>query len=512
MSETTLVLAGHGSHRNSDSSSPVWSAVNAVRDCLEIPVRGAFWKEEPSFRSVLRTIDTPKAVIVPFFISEGYFTERILPREAGLGAADRRALDAPVEVQYADPVGTHPAMRDVVLNRVRRSYGAPDGEVGLALLGHGTERNPNSARAVQKHAEALSGRECLSGVAVGFMDEEPPVSDVLDKLDCRDVVVVPLFVADGFHTRDEIPALLGLVEEEGADHPVPGRVDGKRVYYLSAVGTDPSMVDVILERAAEAGLDPDAPATNGDVPVRDEAGRAFIEWLDTAAPGATGDPERTVGELLVVGDDYELRHRSDRGTDTEDLDSLALDTLRERVRYADDGRYRPFPGERTLPRGWRLSASTPGELLKGLATVYPVAIEHWYGHAHGDLDADDWQSVADRQTGIYASVADLDPSEVERVAESVCGECSRCPTWTAAETESETAVPEDGELPCPVPCSFLVAAARECHQADEKSVGNQPVDADPTEVARGDLTDPANRYRVRYRETNRVPSAHGANQ
>ncbi|MFC7081985.1 hypothetical protein [Halorussus caseinilyticus] len=53
-------------------------------------------------------------------------------------------------------------------------------------------------------------------------------------------------------------------------------------------------------------------------------------------------------------------------------------------------------------------------------------------------------------------------------------------------------------IPCREPCSFLVAAAREFHQHENESTDDRPTESDAS-VPRGDLTDPANVYRVRYR-------------
>jgi sirohydrochlorin ferrochelatase len=50
-----------------------------------------FWKEEPSLRDVLFLFD-PESIrevyVVPNFISEGYFTQTVVPRELELNGAD----------------------------------------------------------------------------------------------------------------------------------------------------------------------------------------------------------------------------------------------------------------------------------------------------------------------------------------------------------------------------------------------------------------------------------------
>jgi len=45
------------------------------------------------------------------------------------------------------------------------------------------------------------------------MDEDPEVDDVTDFFESEDIVVVPLFVADGFHTQEDIPEDMGLTDD-----------------------------------------------------------------------------------------------------------------------------------------------------------------------------------------------------------------------------------------------------------------------------------------------------------
>ncbi|WP_276299666.1 CbiX/SirB N-terminal domain-containing protein [Halorussus lipolyticus] len=523
MTEQALVVAGHGSHRNPDSSTPVHRAVEAIRERGSFAeVRPAFWKEAPSIRNVLHTVDADEAIVVPLFVSEGYFVDQVLPREFALGEADRAGgnllgdeppSDDPLRVRYADPIGTHPAMTDVISARARRMLDddpAEPGETALAVIGHGTERNPNSADAIYSHVEALRDRGTFAEVGALFMDEAPSVEDAREQFDADELAVVPLFAADGFHTQDEIPELLGLTDEPRADYPVPGTVGDRRIWYSSAVGTDPLVVDVVLERAEEAGANLDAAGASSR-PVREEAGEAFVSWVESE--GAT-----VWGELAVTqteSNEYELRHREDRDAPTDHLDALALGDLRETVRDADDGRYRPFAGEETLPTGWVCSGLDRGGLLGAVSTVYPAGVEHWATERAGNLEPVPFRAVADRQTGIYDCVADLSREELERTVEACCGNCAKRREWAESEGEDPESLGDDaasdsegGDLPCCEPCSFLVAAGREFlqHERDgtETATDESHSDRPDAAVPRGDLTDPANVYRVRYRRASGV--------
>jgi len=268
-----LVIVAHGSHLNPDASTPTYEHADTVRAAgVFDEVRTAFWKEEPSFREVLRTLESEEVYVVPLFISEGYFTEQVIPRELRLDDWDvaewdsdgtsathstLEAGDVEKTVHYCGPVGTHDAMSDVIVRRAETVTDDPDvGEgFGLAVVGHGTERNENSAKAIEYHAERIGEMGRFDEVKALFMDEDPEIDDVTDFFESDDIVVVPLFVADGYHTQEDIPEDMGLTDDYRTGWETPAEVDGHRIWYAGAVGTEALTADVIIERAADAGAD-----------------------------------------------------------------------------------------------------------------------------------------------------------------------------------------------------------------------------------------------------------------
>ena len=288
----SLVVAAHGSHKNARSADPAYDHAERIRETGAFEaVRAAFWKEEPSFREVLRILPTEEVYVVPLFVSEGYFTEQVIPRELRLegwdpsawdsdglhaSAATFTAADTGQRVHYCGPVGTHDAMTDVIVRRAESVTGDPTvgPDAGLAVVGHGTDRNVNSAKAIEYHADRIRDRDRFAEVRALFMDEEPEVDDLTDYFESEDVVLVPLFVADGYHTQEDIPADVGLVAPDGrpGEYEVPASVDGHRVWYAGAVGTEALVSAVILERAADAG----APVERALEVVRADVGGAVV--------------------------------------------------------------------------------------------------------------------------------------------------------------------------------------------------------------------------------------------
>jgi sirohydrochlorin cobaltochelatase len=160
-------------------------------------------------------------------------------------------------VHYCGPVGTHDAMTDVIVRRAETVTGDPDvgRGFGLAVVGHGTERNENSAKAIRYHADRIANRDRFDEVKALFMDEAPEIDDITDFFESDDIIVVPLFVADGYHTQEDIPEDMGLTDDYRTGWETPTEVDGHHIWYAGAVGTEALMADVVIERAADAGAD-----------------------------------------------------------------------------------------------------------------------------------------------------------------------------------------------------------------------------------------------------------------
>lgn len=250
-----LIIIGHGSHLHAESSAPVYAHAAALRRTGAFDeVRECFWKEEPSMREVFDLVEAEDVYVVPLFISEGYFTEEVIPRELGLaGPAPSVTHKLGKTIRYTKPVGTHPSMADMILRRAEETAGL-DAEqarrAGLIIIGHGTERNSNSAEVIYRVSREADEAAVFGHVRTGFLDQEPEVGDVLEAMEEDRVVLVPFFVAEGWHTQETIPDDLGI--NRPAVSPVTER-DGKVIFYAPPVGTFPEIAEIVLQRAREAG-------------------------------------------------------------------------------------------------------------------------------------------------------------------------------------------------------------------------------------------------------------------
>lgn len=251
----SLIIIGHGSHLSAESSEPVYRHAETIRRSGAFhEVRECFWKEEPSMREVFDLVEADTVYVVPLFISEGYFTEEVIPRELGLtGPAPSVTEVGGRTIHYCSPVGTHPWMPRMILRRAEETAGLTDAEAaeaGLIIIGHGTERNSNSAEIIYRVTESAREAGIFGRVETGFLDQDPGVGEVLSGMADRRVVLVPFFVAEGWHTQETIPDDLGI--NRPAVAPVT-ELDGRLVHYAAPVGTFPEVAQIILQRAREAG-------------------------------------------------------------------------------------------------------------------------------------------------------------------------------------------------------------------------------------------------------------------
>jgi len=278
-SDAALVLVGHGSTVNADSSGSLRLLARRFR-CGSgfAEVRVGFWKEEPGLACVLEGLSQPRVFVVPFFVSEGYFSEEAVPQELGFLRGDQAGFPR-VQVRdgrtlfYCRPVGTHPRMTQVILSHARSVVEQhpfprkPAGrESSLFLAGHGTGRNSRSRQSVERQVELIRQKEVYADVQAVFLEEEPRIGDCYRLARTRHVVMVPFFLSDGLHVDEDIPVLLGEPEARVRQRLQSGKPTwqnpterhGKRVWYAPAVGTDPAMADVVLERVKEAASWADA--------------------------------------------------------------------------------------------------------------------------------------------------------------------------------------------------------------------------------------------------------------
>ena len=272
-SDAVLVLLGHGSTVNAESGAPVClqAAELRRRKCFA-EVREAFWRQAPQVKQVLSELTAARVFVVPLFISEGYFSEATIPGELGFGGGgpgqfSRVQQRGAQKLFYCKPLGTHDRMTSVLLARAREivekfPFPRPPKpeDTTLFIAGHGTEQNLNSRKAIERQADLIRALGLYAGVHGVFLEEEPRIGECYQMAQTRNMVIVPFFISDGMHAREDIPVLLGEAERVVQQRlqrglPTwrnPTERKGKLVWYASSVGSEPQLAEVILDLVREA--------------------------------------------------------------------------------------------------------------------------------------------------------------------------------------------------------------------------------------------------------------------
>ena len=136
-------------------------------------------------------------------------------------------------------------------------------KVGILLVGHGS-RLPYGKDVVSQLAEMYKENSNYI-VEVGFMNiSKPSIPAALNKLakeGVEKIIVTPVFLAHGVHTKQDIPHILGLDEgpEHSHDHGHSHHEEEKEeiefkgeIIYTEPLGADARLVDIIKDRVASA--------------------------------------------------------------------------------------------------------------------------------------------------------------------------------------------------------------------------------------------------------------------
>lgn len=459
---SALLIIGHGSTENPDSSAPTLEHADEIRKRgIFREVVCAFWKEEPSLRQVDYMIESEEVYVVPNFISEGYFTREILPRELGLNGPTTEVNGK--TFHYCDPVGIHPSMTRLLAGRVHEvAPGVDPDSTALIIVGHGTALNKKSVDAIKAQVELLKTRQLpVREVLDAYMEEQPFIAKWDELTDAENVIVVPFFIADGLHSFQDIPVLLGIENELPAaasqstvfrENPI--RLRGRNLYFSRAIGTDASIADVILDQVRDFRSRPE-----------------FSPFRGAAASEKRTEVRSTfrIGQIRVS--EFELRHVGDAEIPAEQLlietDPLAA---REISKYSDDGEFRPLKSSPNLKRGWLLRLKNEAEVAQALDEFYPAALGMIENR--DSLRVLSFRDTLDRQTGMYRYARSMSDEGAQRLIRKRCGEgCLRKVLWKLS-SEVENGLPEepeqDGVLPilCPEACNILVADARKVSKAE----------------------------------------------
>lgn len=191
-----------------------------------------------------RNPNLKRIIALPVFLADGIHTRIDIPMILGLEPreADPRHPDgvypeghylhdlSPIdfdgEIILADSIGANPKLVDIINKRVGEALKTSvkdDARTGVLLLSHGSRLRYNKEFLTELYEQYSKQADYPS--SYGFMElSEPDIPDSANSLikneDLERLVVVPVFIAPGMHTKIDIKTILNLIHKK-EDKPRP---------------------------------------------------------------------------------------------------------------------------------------------------------------------------------------------------------------------------------------------------------------------------------------------------
>lgn len=254
----TILIIGHGDPRDKGGSAAEKHAEKLSR-VLGSRVRCAFLHAGPGVEEVLKDIatnGTDRIIVLPFFMSPGMYSERIVPGMFGLAEGQKSGrcdLDGrTVDVVVAPPFGADPSITDAVCGLVERST-RPGRSTAVVMIGHGS-RDGSSGRNIGRIADGVRSRGYRVFTGSNEM-EHPDVEEALQQAVesmAETIVVIPMFTSGGHHSRVEIPEKLGI-PEGGSERRIQYMDGISTVVYTHEIGLEDGIADILAAQCRELG-------------------------------------------------------------------------------------------------------------------------------------------------------------------------------------------------------------------------------------------------------------------
>lgn len=234
-----LILVAHGERGGAGDNGTV--RAHAERLAQSAPFRHVgvgLLNGRPGLDDALAGAGSCEAVhVFPFLMSEGYFTDTVIPQRLRSGRSPRRCI-------LHRPLGVSRALTPLIADQARRGgeeLGVAAHDLSVLLAGHGAKSNRRAREAVELHADALRRTADVATVATAYLEEAPFLEDALRDLTAP-TVVVGMFMSGGLHAGEDVPRAMRRAAR------VPA-------YYTGAIGAHWSVSDIVaceVERHAAA--------------------------------------------------------------------------------------------------------------------------------------------------------------------------------------------------------------------------------------------------------------------
>lgn len=285
--KTGILIVGHGSKLpyNKEVVTEIATKLNEkVDNVVESGFMELVLPNIPQQVDKLKNQGMEKIIVVPAFLAHGVHTKVDIPTilrlphdHIGLehshthhhhhhhhhhhGEEEREAksdlIDFDGEVIFLDPFEDDDKVVDVVEKRINTCIcenNLNNENSGILLVGHGSSL-PFGKEVLTGITNKIKDRMSEYEIERGFMQiEEPLIPESFIKLqekEFENMIVVPVFLADGLHTKNDIPNRLGLepMELDFKYRKLEKQIDyDGNIYFLDPLRAEDEIIEMIEQR------------------------------------------------------------------------------------------------------------------------------------------------------------------------------------------------------------------------------------------------------------------------
>ncbi|MDR3223429.1 MAG: sirohydrochlorin nickelochelatase [Methanobrevibacter sp.] len=283
-----IILISHGS--TLPFANTVFNEIaEKFKKLSDFPVEIGYMKvSKPTISQAIHNLSlksVDKIIAIPIFLADGIHTLVDIPLMLGMKKKepDPRFLDGEYpenhylnhidtpdfdgEIVLLDCIGPHPLILQIVKNKINKIFTNLDTSnhenTGIILVSHGSRLKYNSE--FINELLRMFKDETNYKVTLGFMELTNPsipvaINEFLKNNNFKNLIVVPVFIAPGMHTKRDIPKILKLstdvknIEHKHHNHhhshdheDIEIEFNGK-IIYLDPIGSDPLLIDIIKQR------------------------------------------------------------------------------------------------------------------------------------------------------------------------------------------------------------------------------------------------------------------------
>lgn len=211
-SEQAVLIVAHGERGGRCDNARLLELADEVRNNLgDVQIEAGVLRGSPSIAEAWSRLTAPNRLIYPFFMADGFFCNRILPKKiAEATGSDPRDVNAPTRL--LQPFGVSNWLADAVtgalvrdMNRMKLTGTRPH----LLIAAHGASVDRQSSKRANELADQLRTTGYFRDVSCAFLDEAPHLNCVIGTM-LPNTLVLPLFNGLGSHSVDDMAALASV--------------------------------------------------------------------------------------------------------------------------------------------------------------------------------------------------------------------------------------------------------------------------------------------------------------